>query len=115
LSRTGIYAAAIHGNKTQNARQKALDDFRNSRIRVLVATDIAARGLDIDDLPHVVNYELPNVPETYVHRIGRTGRAGAEGTAVSFCDTEERTDLRNIQKLIGFNVPVLKLPLMQRA
>jgi len=74
----------------------------------LVATDIAARGLDIDDLPHVVNYELPNVPETYVHRIGRTGRAGLEGTAVSFCDHEERSDLKNIQKLIGFNVPVLK-------
>jgi len=108
LSTTGIYAAAIHGNKSQNARQKALDDFRNSRIRVLVATDIAARGIDIDDLPHVVNYELPNVPETYVHRIGRTGRAGAAGTAVSFCDNEEKSDLRNIQKLIGFTVPVLK-------
>ena len=108
LSRTGIYAAAIHGNKSQNARQKALDDFRNSRVRVLVATDIAARGIDIDDLPHVVNYELPNVPETYVHRIGRTGRAGLEGTAVSFCDAEEKDDLRNIQKLIGFNVPVVK-------
>lgn len=111
LSTTGIYAAAIHGNKSQNARQKALDDFRNSRIRVLVATDIAARGIDIDDLPHVVNYELPNVPETYVHRIGRTGRAGSTGTAVSFCDTEERTDLKNIQKLIGFSVPVSKLRL----
>lgn len=110
LSRTGIYAAAIHGNKSQNARQKALDDFRNSRIRVLVATDIAARGIDIDDLPHVVNYELPEVPETYVHRIGRTGRAGAAGTAVSFCDAEEKIDLKNIQKLIGFTVPVLKLP-----
>ncbi len=110
LSRTGIYAAAIHGNKSQSARQKALDDFRNSRIRVLVATDIAARGIDIDDLPHVVNYELPNVPETYVHRIGRTGRAGAAGTAVSFCDAGEKIDLKNIQKLIGFTVPVLKLP-----
>lgn len=106
LSTTGIYAAAIHGNKSQNARQKALDDFRNSRIRVLVATDIAARGIDIDDLPHVVNYELPNVPETYVHRIGRTGRAGATGIAVSFCDAEEKIDLKNIQKLIGFTVPV---------
>lgn len=109
LASTGIYAAAIHGNKSQNARQRALEDFRNSRIRVLVATDIAARGIDIDDLPHVVNYELPEVPETYVHRIGRTGRAGAEGVAVSFCDSEERSDLKNIQKLIGFNVPELKM------
>jgi ATP-dependent RNA helicase RhlE len=108
LSKTGIYVAAIHGNKSQNARQQALDDFKSSRIRVLVATDIAARGIDIDDLPHVVNYELPNVPETYVHRIGRTGRAGAEGTAVSFCGAEEKADLKKIQKLIGFNVPVLK-------
>jgi len=106
LSGTGIYAAAIHGNKSQNARQKALSDFKDSRVRVLVATDIAARGIDIDDLPHVVNYELPNVPETYVHRIGRTGRAGLKGTAVSFCDIEEKDDLKNIQKLIGFNVPV---------
>ncbi len=110
LAGTGIYAAAIHGNKSQNARQRALEDFRNSRIRVLVATDIAARGIDIDDLPHVVNYELPEVPETYVHRIGRTGRAGADGVAVSFCDAEERSDLRAIQKLIGFNVPELKMP-----
>lgn len=109
LASTGIYAAAIHGNKSQNARQRALEDFRSSRIRVLVATDIAARGIDIDDLPHVVNYELPEVPETYVHRIGRTGRAGAEGTAVSFCDSEERSDLKNIQKLIGFNVPEYKM------
>lgn len=106
LSRTGIYAAAIHGNKSQNARQKALDDFKHSKIRVLVATDIASRGIDIDELPHVVNYELPNVPETYVHRIGRTGRAGKEGIAVSFCDIEERGDLNGIQKLIGFEMPV---------
>lgn len=107
LSRTGINAAAIHGNKSQNARQKALLDFKESRISVLVATDIAARGIDIEELPHVVNYELPNIPETYVHRIGRTGRAGAAGIAVSFCDsTEEITDLNNIQKLIGFKVPV---------
>ncbi len=107
LAKTGIYAAAIHGNKSQNARQKALEDFKKSRIRVLIATDIAARGIDIDELPHVVNYELPNVPETYVHRIGRTGRAGAEGVAVSFCDSEEKKELKNIQKLIGFNMPVL--------
>jgi ATP-dependent RNA helicase RhlE len=110
LAKTGIYAAAIHGNKSQNARQKALTDFRDNKIRVLVATDIAARGIDIDDLPHVVNYELPNIPETYVHRIGRTGRAGAEGTAISFCDPEERDDLKNIQKLIGFTVPVVNIP-----
>lgn len=108
LTRTGIYAAAIHGDKSQSARQKALTDFKNSKIRVLIATDIAARGIDIDELPHVVNYELPNVPETYVHRIGRTGRAGMEGTAVSFCDSEERDDLKNIQKLIGFSMPVLQ-------
>jgi ATP-dependent RNA helicase RhlE len=109
LSKTGIEAAAIHGNKSQNARQKALSDFKNNHVRVLIATDIAARGLDIDELPHVVNYEMPNVPETYVHRIGRTGRAGLSGTAVSFCDMEEKADLRNIQKLIGFNVPVKSL------
>ncbi|MFT4062100.1 MAG: DEAD/DEAH box helicase [Edaphocola sp.] len=106
LGKTGIYAAAIHGDKTQNARQRALEDFKGSRIRVLVATDIASRGIDIDELPHVVNYELPNVPETYVHRIGRTGRAGKAGVAISFCDTEETGDLNQIQKLIGFNVPV---------
>lgn len=106
LSKTGIYAAAIHGNKSQQARQRALADFKDSKIRVLVATDIAARGIDIDELPHVVNYELPNVPETYVHRIGRTGRAGRAGVAVSFCDMEQRNELRDIQKLIGFKVPV---------
>lgn len=106
LVKTGIFAAAIHGNKSQNARQKALEDFKNSKIRVLIATDIAARGIDIDELPHVVNYELPNVPETYVHRIGRTGRAGVQGTAISFCDDEEKKDLKNIQKLIGFNMSV---------
>lgn len=108
LSKTGIHAAAIHGNKSQNARQRALSDFKNARIRVLVATDIASRGIDIDELPYVVNYELPNVPETYVHRIGRTGRAGKEGVAVSFCDVEERNELKDIQKLIGFQIPVIK-------
>ncbi len=106
LEGVGIFAAAIHGNKSQTARQNALDDFKSSKIKVLVATDIAARGIDIDDLPHVVNYELPNIPETYVHRIGRTGRAGTEGTAISFCDTDEHLDLKNIQKLIGFTMPV---------
>ncbi len=108
LERTGIDAAAIHGNKSQNARQRALEDFKNSRIRVLIATDIAARGIDIDRLPFVVNYELPSLPETYVHRIGRTGRAGTNGVAVSFCGSEERTDLKNIQKLIGFNMEVVR-------
>ncbi|HMW39333.1 MAG: DEAD/DEAH box helicase [Saprospiraceae bacterium] len=106
LAKSGIHAAAIHGNKSQNARQKALNDFKSNRINILVATDIAARGIDIDELPHVVNYELPNVPETYVHRIGRTGRAGKDGIAVSFCDLEQRSELGDIQKLIGFNIPV---------
>lgn len=107
LQKNGIDAAAIHGNKSQNARQRALSEFKDNRIRVLVATDIASRGIDIDELPHVVNYELPEVPETYVHRIGRTGRAGADGIAISFCDADERDDLRAIQKLIGFNIPVV--------
>ncbi|MGC4056619.1 MAG: DEAD/DEAH box helicase [Chitinophagaceae bacterium] len=106
LGATGIQAASIHGNKSQNARQLALADFKNSRIRVLVATDIASRGIDIDELPHVVNYELPNVAETYVHRIGRTGRAGKDGVAISFCGKDERSDLKQIQNLIGFQVPV---------
>ncbi|PIF44781.1 ATP-dependent RNA helicase RhlE [Chryseobacterium sp. 52] len=108
LERTGIYAAAIHGNKSQMARQQAVEDFKNNKIRVLVATDIAARGIDIEGLPYVVNYELPDVPETYVHRIGKTGRAGSKGIAVSFCDEGERSDLTNIQKLIGFIMPVAK-------
>lgn len=108
LDRAGVRAAAIHGNKSQGARQRALSDFKANNIRVLVATDIAARGIDIDELPHVINYELPNVPETYVHRIGRTGRAGAEGVALSFCDVEEMDDLKGIQKLIGFQIPVVK-------
>ncbi len=106
LSRTGIFAAAIHGNKSQQSRQKALEDFKNSKIRVLVATDIASRGVDIEELPHVINYELPNVPETYIHRIGRTGRAGKNGVAISFCGSDERNELNDIQKLIGFRIPV---------
>lgn len=105
---SGIHAAAIHGNKSQNARQRALDDFKSSKIRVLIATDIAARGIDINELPHVVNYELPHVPETYVHRIGRTGRAGYHGTAISFCDREEKKELQSIQKLIGFKMTVAR-------
>ncbi len=107
LHRANITAAAIHGNKSQNARQNALSNFKTGSLRVLVATDIAARGIDIDDLSHVINYELPNVPETYVHRIGRTGRAGNTGIAFSFCDTDERAELKDIQKLIGKNIPVV--------
>ncbi|MBL7864530.1 MAG: DEAD/DEAH box helicase [Cyclobacteriaceae bacterium] len=107
LVRAGVHAEAIHGNKSQNARIKALSNFKSRQTRVLVATDIAARGIDIDDLSHVINFELPNVPETYVHRIGRTGRAGASGIAISFCDTEEREYLRDIQKLIAKTVPVI--------
>lgn len=107
LHRHNITAAAIHGNKSQNARQNALSNFKSGSLRVLVATDIAARGIDIDDLSHVINFELPNVPETYVHRIGRTGRAGNTGIAISFCDAEERDELRDIQKLIGKSIPVI--------
>ncbi len=107
LHRSDITAAAIHGNKSQNARQHALSQFKSGKLRVLVATDIAARGIDIDDLSHVINFELPNVPETYVHRIGRTGRAGNTGIAISFCDADERAELKDIQKLIGINIPVI--------
>ena len=105
LAKAGIAAEAIHGNKSQNARQRALTNFKLRKTRVLVATDIAARGIDIDDLAHVINFDLPNVPETYVHRIGRTGRAGASGTSISFCDIEERPYLQDIQKLIGKMIP----------
>jgi ATP-dependent RNA helicase RhlE len=100
LERDGVSAEAIHGNKSQGARQRALDNFREGRTRVLVATDIASRGIDIDDVSHVINYELPNVPESYVHRIGRTARAGADGIAISFCDSSERSHLRSIERLI---------------
>ena len=105
LSQDGIQSAAIHGNKSQGARTKALADFKQGKVRVLVATDIAARGLDIDQLPHVVNYELPNVPEDYVHRIGRTGRAGCEGQAVSLVCVDERDFLRDIERLIKHEIP----------
>ncbi len=108
LNRSGIRAEAIHGNKSQNARQSALTNFKTSRTRVLVATDIAARGIDIDELGHVVNYDLPNVPETYVHRIGRTGRAGASGIAVSFCDHEEKAYLKDIERLINKSIEVVR-------
>ncbi len=105
LSAVGIRAEAIHGNKSQSARQNALRNFKSRFTRVLVATDIAARGIDIDDLSHVINYELPNIPESYVHRIGRTGRAGAVGSAIAFCDNEEKEYLRDIQRLIGQQIP----------
>jgi len=107
LSKANIPSDAIHGNKSQNARQKALSNFKNREIRVLVATDIAARGIDIDELSCVVNYEIPNIPETYVHRIGRTGRAGKGGIALSFCESSERPFMRDIHKLIGKYVPVV--------
>ena len=106
LERESIKAAAIHGNKSQNARQKALNDFKDKKLRVLVATDIAARGIDIDELELVINYEIPNIPETYVHRIGRTGRAGQIGKAISFCDSDERIYMRDILKLTKINIPV---------
>jgi ATP-dependent RNA helicase RhlE len=117
LNRSGIRAEAIHGNKSQGARQVALQNFKSRKTRVLVATDIAARGIDIDDMGLVINFELPNEPETYVHRIGRTGRAGLEGKAISFCDYEEKILLRDIQKLINRVIPVVKdhvydMPLM---
>lgn len=108
LHAAGIGAQAIHGNKSQNARQKALSEFKAGRLQVLVATDIAARGIDVDHLSHVINFDLPNEPETYVHRIGRTGRAGAAGVAMSFCDAEECAYLFDIQKLIGKPIPVIQ-------
>jgi ATP-dependent RNA helicase RhlE len=107
LTKAGIEAMAIHGNKSQTARQAALQNFKTGEIKVLVATDIAARGIDLEELSHVVNFDLPNVPETYVHRIGRTGRAGASGIAFSFCDSEEKAYLRDIEKLINKKVPVV--------
>lgn len=107
LEKAGIGAQAIHGNKSQGARQRALSDFKSKQTRVLVATDIAARGIDVEELSHVINFEIPNIPETYVHRIGRTGRAGLGGVALSFCEEEEKTYLRDIQRLIGRSIPVV--------
>ncbi|MDR9416201.1 MAG: DEAD/DEAH box helicase [Gracilimonas sp.] len=107
LNSQNIQAEAIHGNKSQAARQRALGNFKEQVTRVLVATDIAARGIDIDELQYVINYEIPNVPETYVHRIGRTGRAGLDGTALSFCDAQEKAYLKDIEKLIEKNIPVI--------
>ncbi|MBI3135384.1 MAG: DEAD/DEAH box helicase [Bacteroidetes bacterium] len=107
LAKAGIPASAIHGDKSQGAREKALAQFKERKITVLVATDIAARGIDIDSLQWVINYDLPNEPESYVHRIGRTGRAGASGTAISFCDIDERPYLQDIEKLIKLKIPVI--------
>jgi ATP-dependent RNA helicase RhlE len=110
LTRAGIYAAAIHGNKSQSVRQRVLQQFKSKRPPVLVATDIAARGLDIDDVSHVINYDLPEVPEIYVHRIGRTARAGAAGIAISFCGREERSKLRGIERLTRRTITVEQQP-----
>jgi ATP-dependent RNA helicase RhlE len=107
LEKNGITSGAIHGNKSQSARQRALEDFRSGKIRVLIATDIAARGIDIDDITHVINYDLPNESESYVHRIGRTARAGTSGVAISFCDAEEKAFLKDIEKLIGKSIHVV--------
>jgi ATP-dependent RNA helicase RhlE len=116
LHKAGIASDAIHGNKSQNARQRALNDFKAGHIRVLVATDIAARGIDVQNISHVVNFELPNIPETYVHRIGRTARAGGAGAAISFCDGSERAYLRDIERLIRRTLSVAEAgPLPARA
>jgi len=108
LERTAVAAEAIHGNKSQSARQRALKNFKEGRTRVLVATDIAARGIDVEGISHVINYDLPNIPESYVHRIGRTARAGASGVAISFCAAEERSYLRDIERLIRQRVKVVR-------
>lgn len=107
LNQSKIHAEAIHGNKSQNARQRVLSNFKSKLTRVLVATDIAARGIDINELSHVINYEIPNISETYIHRIGRTGRAGLSGVAISFCDADERAYLKDINKLINTQIPVI--------
>jgi ATP-dependent RNA helicase RhlE len=108
LNKANIQAEAFHGDKAQNARQRALNNFKTKQTRVLVATDIAARGIDIDDLSHVINFEIPNIPETYIHRIGRTGRAGLSGIAISLCDSEEKAYLKDIHKLISMQIPVIE-------
>ncbi len=105
LQKSGFGAEAIHGNKSQNQRERVLGDFRNGKLRILIATDIAARGIDVDGVSHVVNYDLPNIPESYVHRIGRTARAGADGIAISFCDHEEAPFLRDIERMIRMSIP----------
>lgn len=108
LEKNRIPSAAIHGNKSQGARQRALQSFKDGDVRVLVATDIAARGIDVDNISHVINFEVPNISESYVHRIGRTARAGTDGIAISFCDSEERSFIRDIEKLIGKSIPVVR-------
>ncbi|RYY94569.1 MAG: DEAD/DEAH box helicase, partial [Chitinophagaceae bacterium] len=115
LKKAGIRADAIHGDKSQGARQNALASFKEGKLKVLVATDIAARGIDVDALTHVINYDLPNIPESYVHRIGRTGRAGASGIALSFVNGEERAYLKDIQKLINKQIPVIAHPYEDRS
>jgi superfamily II DNA/RNA helicase len=105
LQSAGITAAAIHGNKSQGQRERVLADFREGRVRTLIATDIAARGIDVDGISHVINYDVPNIPESYVHRIGRTARAGAAGVAISFCDADEAPFLRDIERLIRAPIP----------
>ena len=107
LERSRIGAAAIHGNKSQSARERALNGFREGTVRVLVATDIASRGIDVKNISHVINYDLPNEPEAYVHRIGRTARAGKEGIAISFCDETERSQLKEVEKIIRGKIPIV--------
>ncbi|MBI2881258.1 MAG: hypothetical protein HYY21_06695, partial [Candidatus Tectomicrobia bacterium] len=108
LSKAGVATEALHGNKSQNARQRALSMFQTGRARVLVATDVASRGIDMEDVTHVINYEIPNLPESYVHRVGRTARAGAEGIALSFCDPAERAYLRDIERLTKRPIAVVE-------
>ena len=108
LKKNNISSAAIHGDKAQNQRQRALEDFKDKKVRVLVATDIAARGIDIDKLKYVINFDIPNIAETYVHRIGRSGRAGEEGVAISICEPEENEHINEIEKLINRDIPVVK-------
>jgi ATP-dependent RNA helicase RhlE len=108
LEKEGIKSQAIHGDKSQNLRQAALNGFKNRELRVLVATDVAATGIDVEELSHVINYDLPNISETYIHRIGRTGRAGMGGVAISFCDNQEKADLRSIEKLMGKTIEIIK-------
>jgi len=115
LEKAGIASAAIHANKSQNNRTRALESFRSGKTRILVATDLAARGIDVDGITHVFNFELPNEPETYVHRIGRTARAGADGIAIAFCDNEEKPLLRDIERLIGKKIPTASGPLIDEA
>ena len=110
MNKQGIFCEAIHGNKTQNARQRALTNFKSGKTHVIIATDIAARGIDINNLEYVINYDMPDVAETYIHRIGRTGRAGQNGTALTFCSADEKGMIRDIQKLTGKKLNELSIP-----